>query len=150
MFVSANYFRTIGLPLARGAGFDQIADDPLAAAPVVIVGYDYWQHDLGADPNIIGKTLTLDDIPHVVVGVAPQHFSGHLGFQERRLFLPLGRYAPLRTNQNMRADRGNDWLTSLAGSRPASALLRRARRLLPSPHGSPHSIGRRTSARPAS
>jgi len=110
MFVSANYFRTIGLALARGTGFAQTADDPLAAVPVVIVGYDYWQHDMGADPNIIGKTLTLDDIPHVVVGVAPQHFSGHLGFQERRLFLPLGRYAPLRTNQNMRADRGNEWL----------------------------------------
>jgi hypothetical protein len=27
MFVSANYFRTIGVPLARGAGFDQTADD---------------------------------------------------------------------------------------------------------------------------
>ena len=110
MFVSANYFRTIGVPLARGAGFDQTADDPLAAEPVVILGYDYWQNDMAADPNIIGKTLTLDDIPHVVVGVAPQHFSGHLGYQERRLFLPLGRYAPLRTNQTMRADRGNEWL----------------------------------------
>jgi hypothetical protein len=42
MFVSANYFRTIGLALARGAGFDHTADDPLAAAPVVILGYDYW------------------------------------------------------------------------------------------------------------
>ena len=97
MFVSANYFRTIGVALARGAGFDQTADDPLAAEPVVILGYDYWQNDMAADPDIIGKTLTLDDIPHVVVGVAPQHFSGHLGFQERRLFLPLGRYAPLRS-----------------------------------------------------
>src|SRR5262247_3492639 len=39
MFVTANYFRTIGVPLARGAGFDQTADDPAAAAPVVILGY---------------------------------------------------------------------------------------------------------------
>ena len=76
----------------------------------MILGYDYWQHDMAADPDIIGKTLTLDEIPHVVVGVAPPHFSGHLGFQERQLFLPLGRYAPFRSNQNMRADRGNEWL----------------------------------------
>lgn len=110
MFVSANYFRTLGVPLARGAGFDQIADDPLAAAPVVILGYDYWRNSRAADPDIIGKTLTLDDIPHVVLGVAPQHFSGHLGYQERQLFLPLGRYAPLRTSQTMRADRASEWL----------------------------------------
>src|SRR4029453_18616379 len=65
---------------------------------------------MGADPDIIGKTLTLDGIPHVVVGVAPEHFSGHMGYQERQLFLPLGRYAPLRTDRTVRLDRGNKWL----------------------------------------
>lgn len=110
MFVSANYFRTIGVTLARGSGFDETADDPSAAAPVVILGYEYWQHDMAADPEIIGRTLTLDNIPHVVVGVAPQHFSGHMGFQERRLFLPLGRYAPLRADTKVRTDRSHDWV----------------------------------------
>jgi putative ABC transport system permease protein len=76
----------------------------------VILGYDYWQHDMAADPDIIGKTLVLDGIAHRVVGVAPEHYSGHLGYQERRLFLPLGRYAPLRADEKVRADRGNEWL----------------------------------------
>ena len=88
------------MPLARGAGFDATGDNPLTAEPVVIVGYGYWQNQMGADPDIIGKTLTLDGIPHVVVGVAPEHFSGHMGYQERQLFLPLGRYAPLRADTN--------------------------------------------------
>jgi hypothetical protein len=122
MFVSANYFRTIGVPLARGVGFDQTADDPLTAAPVVILGYDYWQNNLAADPDIIGRTLTLDDIPYLVVGVAPQHFSGHLGFQERRLFLPLGRYAPLRTDSKMRADRSHEWLSMHGRLAPGVSL----------------------------
>jgi putative ABC transport system permease protein len=65
---------------------------------------------MGADPDVIGKTLTLDDVPHVVVGVAPEHFSGHMGYQERQLFLPLGRYAPLRADTTVRFDRGNEWL----------------------------------------
>jgi putative ABC transport system permease protein len=110
MFVSTNYFKTLGVPLARGAGFDATGDNPLTAEPVVIVGYSYWQNQMGADPNIIGKTLTLDGIPHVVVGVAPEHFSGHMGYQERQLFLPLGRYAPLRADTTVRFDRGNEWL----------------------------------------
>src|SRR6185369_673181 len=71
MFVTANYFRTLGVPLARGAGFDATGDNPPTAEPVVIVGHDYWQNQMGAERDIIGKTLTLDGIPHVVVGVAP-------------------------------------------------------------------------------
>jgi len=111
MFVSTNYFKTLGVPLARGVRFDATGDNPLTAEPVVIVGYGYWQNQMGADPDIIGKTLTLDGIPHVVVGVAPEHFSGHMGYQERQLFLPLGRYAPLRADTKVRVDRGNEWLS---------------------------------------
>ena len=78
---------------------------PLTAEPVVIVGYGYWQNQMGADPDIIGRTLTLDGILHVVVGVAPEHFSGHMGYQGRQLFLPLGRYAPLRADPTRRFGR---------------------------------------------
>jgi putative ABC transport system permease protein len=110
MFVSTNYFKTLGVPLARGAGFDATGDNPLTAEPVVIVGFSYWQDQMGSAPDIIGRTLTLGGIPHVVVGVAPEHFSGHMGYQERQLFLPLGRYAPLRADTKVRFDRGNEWL----------------------------------------
>ena len=85
MFVSPNYFRTIGVALERGAGFDPIEDAPLAA-PEVILSYDYWQDHMGADPNIIGKTLTLDDIPHVVVGVGPEHFASHISLTQDNSF----------------------------------------------------------------
>ena len=110
MFVSTAYFKTLGVPLARGAGFDATGDNPLTAEPVVIVGHGYWRNHTGSDPDIIGKTLTLDGIPHVVVGVAPEHFSGHMGYQERQLFLPLGRYAPLRADPTVRFDRAKEWL----------------------------------------
>ena len=133
MFVSANYFKTIGVALARGAGFDATGDDPLTAEPVVILGYSFWQNQLGSDPDIIGKTLTLDGIPHVVVGIAPEHFAGHLGFQERHsLFRSDGmrRCGPTRRFVSTGATSG---CTSTAVCRPASALRRRARRLPPSP-----------------
>ena len=129
MFASTNYFRTLGLPLARGAGFDATGDNPLTAEPVVIVGYGYWQNEMGSDPDVIGRTLTLDGVPHVVVGVAPQHFSGHMGYQERELFLPLGRYPPLRADAALRLDRGHEWLyihgrlTSGVGIGQASAAV---------------------------
>ena len=39
MFVPANYFKTLGVALARGAGFDASTDDPLRAEPVVVLNY---------------------------------------------------------------------------------------------------------------
>ena len=39
MFVSADYFRAIGVTLVRGPGFDEKRDDAFTAEPVVILGY---------------------------------------------------------------------------------------------------------------
>ena len=109
-FVSANYFETIGVTLAQGAGFDAA----VKGEPVVILGYRFWQNRLGSDPDIVGKTLTMDGVPHVVVGIAPDQFGGHLGFQGGVLFVPLERHPGLRggntAERDLRHDRAREWL----------------------------------------
>jgi predicted permease len=104
MYVSADYFQTIGVKLARGSGFEGQTD------AAVIVAYRFWQNDLSADPEIIGKTLKLDNVPYVVAGIAPEGFGGHLGLQEKSLFVPLERYPLLATDSTARFDRGKEWL----------------------------------------
>ena len=104
LFVSTSYFATIGVTLARGPGFGA------ATGPVVILGHELWQNRLGGDPEIVGKTLTLDGIPHVVVGIAPDGFEGHLGFMGRRLFVPLERHPLLTADDKARSDRGHEWI----------------------------------------
>jgi predicted permease len=104
LYVSGDYFETLGVPLARGSGFES------QTGPVVVVGYRMWQNDLGSDPGIIGKTLRLDGVPHVVVGVGPERFQGHFGFQGKDLFVPLERYPLLLTDSNARFDRGKEWV----------------------------------------
>jgi putative ABC transport system permease protein len=42
---------------------------------VVVLDHGYWQRRFGADPKIIGKTLTLDNEPWLVVGVMPRGFT---------------------------------------------------------------------------
>jgi MacB-like protein len=76
MFVSSDFFRAIGVTLVQGPGFDAKRDGAFTAEPVVIVGYRFWQNRLGTDRDIVGKTLTLDGTPHVVVGIAPDQFDG--------------------------------------------------------------------------
>jgi putative ABC transport system permease protein len=116
MYVPANYFKTLGVSLSRGPGFDASADDQLNAQPVVVLTYQFWQKRLSADPDIVGKTLTMDGIPHVVVGVGPDQFGGHIGFVPWDLFVPLERHPRLlaRTgavaDENFRGDRKKEWL----------------------------------------
>src|SRR5204863_8206779 len=102
MFVSTNYFQTIGVTLFRGPGFSATAE------PAVILGYRYWQNHFAFDPDIIGKTLTMDDVPHVVAGIAPEGFDGHVtGNGEVAVFLPLERNPRFRTAG---ADRSKEWV----------------------------------------
>jgi predicted permease len=102
MFVSTDYFQTIGVTLFRGPGFSATAE------PAVILGYRYWQNHFASDPDIIGKTVTLEDVPHVVTGVAPDQFSGHVtGNGEVAVFLPLERDPRFRTAGT---DRSNEWV----------------------------------------
>jgi predicted permease len=104
MFVSANYFGTIGVALARGPGFQETTD------PVVIVGHGFWQNRLDSDPDVVGKTLLLGRIPHVVVGIAPDRFVGHLAFQDADLFVPLERHPRLLADRAVRFDRSKEWV----------------------------------------
>jgi predicted permease len=128
LFVSANYFPTMGVTLAKGPGFTE-----KAAEPETILGYSFWQNRLVSDPEIIGKVLTFDDVRYRVVGIAPDQFTGHLGFMGKQLFLPLERDPRVRAAQNkgtdIRADRGTSWINIHArlspgvGRSQASAAL---------------------------
>lgn len=116
IFVPANYFKTLGVALSRGPGFDATADNQLTAEPVVVLTHAFWQKRLSADPDIVGKTLTMDGVPHLVVGVTPEPFGGHIGFVPWDVFLPLERHPRLlaRTgavaDENFRGDRAKEWL----------------------------------------
>ena len=72
--VAANYFQTIGAAPALGRDFDPANDRP--NAPVTVILSDrIWRSSFGADPRIIGRTISLDDAPATVVGVMPRSFE---------------------------------------------------------------------------
>jgi len=104
MYVSSDYFKTLGVTLARGPGFEN------QTGALVILGYKFWQDNLNSDPEIIGKTLKFDTIPYVVAGIAPERFEGHLGMQGRELFAPLEQHPTLASDSNARLDRNKEWL----------------------------------------
>jgi predicted permease len=72
--VAGNYFSLLGVPMARGRGF--LAEEDQKATPVAVISDGFWQRSLGGDPSVLGKPLTLNRQPFVVVGITAQGFTG--------------------------------------------------------------------------
>ncbi|MBS1877177.1 MAG: ABC transporter permease [Acidobacteria bacterium] len=72
--VSDGFFRTLGVRPALGRDFYP-GEDRAGAARTTILSYAAWQARYGGSSAILGKTVTLDRDPYVVVGVLPRDFQ---------------------------------------------------------------------------
>jgi putative ABC transport system permease protein len=69
--VSANFFDVLGVNAARGRVF-QPGDDQPGRQHEVVIGNGLWRRRFGADPEILGKPIRLDNDDYTVVGVLPE------------------------------------------------------------------------------
>ncbi len=69
---TVSFFQTLGVPAALGRTF-RSEDEGRGCS--VLLAHRFWTSTLGANPSIIGKSLTLDDKPCTILGVMPQPFS---------------------------------------------------------------------------
>ena len=90
-----------------------------------MVSDEFWRRRLAADPEIVGKPMTLDGVPHTVVGITPHDFRGHFHFLQApgaMVFIPLERHPRLKANPNLRDDRTVDWLQILGRLKPGVSI----------------------------
>jgi len=72
-YVSMNTFDVMGVPPLLGRT-TSAADARAGAPPVAVLGYRYWQRQLGGDAAVIGRTLRLEGEQREVIGVMPRRF----------------------------------------------------------------------------
>src|SRR5215469_7754432 len=66
--VTSNYFDVLGVRPIRGRNFLPEEEE---GADVAMVTENFWQKRMGGDPNVIGRSITLNGIAHTVVGILP-------------------------------------------------------------------------------
>ena len=66
--LTANYFDVLGVRPILGRNFLPEEEE---GADVAVVTKNFWQKRLGGDPNVIGRSITLDGMSHTIVGVLP-------------------------------------------------------------------------------
>jgi predicted permease len=101
-FVTSDFFSILGVQPAAGRTFVP-ADDQRGAAPVALISAGFWKRKLGAAPDAIGKTLTLDGKPFTIIGVIPQDFDLMLdSFSASEIYAPV-----VQWNNDMLFNRGS-------------------------------------------
>jgi predicted permease len=90
--VSSDYFSLLGVKPLLGRTFAP-GEDEIGAAPIVIVSAALWRRKLGASPDVVGKSLTLDGRDYSIIGVVSARFGLQLpGFNPADLYVPIGQW----------------------------------------------------------
>ena len=71
--LSASAFPLLGVSPELGRGFTQ-EEERYGSDSVVVLSHALWGHQYSRDPNILGKTVKLDEKPFTVIGVMPASF----------------------------------------------------------------------------
>jgi predicted permease len=88
-FVSSNFFRVLGVDMAVGRDFAGQRDDA-AAPPVAVLSHAFWRRRFAADPAAVGRTISINDVPTTIVGVAPVTFTDvEIDATPPAVFLPV-------------------------------------------------------------
>jgi predicted permease len=87
------------------------AEDRQGGAKVVVLGDGYWRRRFAADPQVLGRAITIDGEPHQIVGVMPATFS----HRRAEFFVPVQRQFDAR-------NRGNHFLATYGRLKPGVTL----------------------------
>jgi macrolide transport system ATP-binding/permease protein len=70
---SDDFFRTLGVEPILGRDF-RAGEDLPSAQRTVLLSYSAWQKRYGGAPNVLGRTVTLNDAAYIIIGVLPREF----------------------------------------------------------------------------
>ncbi len=107
--VTPNYFNVLGVKPLRGRAL--LPSDATGEGRVVVLAYGFWKQRLAADPNIIGKPLTLNGQNYEVVGVMPEDVDTGEDLWRPLVFTPAEH-----------AERGNHYLGVTARLKPGVSV----------------------------
>lgn len=75
--VTEGFFDIFGLPPVMGRYF-RPDEHSKGANQVVVISARLWRSHFGADPDLVGRAIPLDEVPYTVVGIVPDDFQPHL------------------------------------------------------------------------
>jgi MacB-like periplasmic core domain len=116
--VSANYFDAIGVHPILGRAFEPGEDGGSDSHPVVVISYQLWRNRFKGDRGIIGKMQRLNNVPHTIIGVAPEGFHGTFVGWAMQFWVPASMEETFESGGYKLEDRGARWIEAYVRLKP--------------------------------
>ena len=87
--ITTGYFDTLGVQPVYGRDFTRDEERPGTAARSVIISYKIWERG-GFDRDILKQTVRINGQDFLIVGVAPERFTGTTAVIGTEYFVPVG------------------------------------------------------------
>jgi predicted permease len=118
-WVSANYFRMLGVDAMLGRAFTPQDSSQPGEGPLIVLRHGFWQAKFGGDPSVIGRSIILNNVPLTIIGVMPPGFAGHLQAQSRDFWIPILMQARFAKSGNGMLDSVTaSWFTTIGRLKP--------------------------------
>jgi putative ABC transport system permease protein len=88
--VTANFFEFAGVRAAEGRTFTTADADPARSPRLAVLGHEFWQQRFGADPDVVGRPITVNGEPFDVVGVLAEGYRPVTTQVTPAVYVPLG------------------------------------------------------------
>ena len=119
--VSGNYFAVLGVHSTLGRLLLPSDDTAKGANPVAVLSYAYWVGRLGADPNILNKTVGVNGNPFTVVGIVTKGFSSALWGTTPDIYVPMSMKREITPGSDDLTDRRSQWLNIIGRLKPGES-----------------------------
>ncbi len=126
MMVSGSYFDVLGLRPALGRLLGPADDRTIGANYVAVLSYSYWTNQLGADPTVLDRPITVNGQQMTIVGVAPQGFDGTTMGATPKVFVPISMRAQVQPGFDAFDNRLSYWVYVFGRLKPGTSMVQAA------------------------
>jgi len=116
-FVTGDFFSALGVRTVLGRPITPADDQAGKANTVAVISYALWQERLGGRSDVLGQSLTFENVPFTVIGVAPREFHGLEVGLDVDVWVPLEVEREIRRPSNT-ATAASKWLQVIAVMKP--------------------------------
>ena len=134
--VSGTYFSTLGVVPALGRILTPQDDVVPNGHPFVVLNYAFWKTRFAADPQIVGKTLIINNYKMTVVGVSQEGFDGVELGNSPKVFIPIMMQSQVIIGppEDMLKDRRSRWVNAFSRLKPGVSQTQAKAALQPFMH----------------
>ena len=120
--VSGNYFDVLGVAAQKGRTFSVEEDLVPGRNPVTVISHGLWQRRFNSDPEIVGKTVTINAQQLIVIGVAPPSYTGMIRGFAMEVWIPAMTMPLLSRSGEGTLGRGNRGLRMIGRLKPDTTI----------------------------